>query len=229
MRRHFRRTPSPAGFAETASDGVPALHAPAPPGTPTQAQCAMAARQTASPLYGVAVRSAGHHAKCPASRAGQAYGKDDRQAGRLASPTFPNKLRPVHHGPGVSVSAVIPASQPTFCGIGPEAKGAGMIGLLMFTTIAGTGGSFETGNTLYSKCTDPAWTLACTAFIAGVMDTLTLEASVGKQIVCADNTVTEGQAKDVVVNYLRDHPESRNLTGALIATVAMKQAWPCPG
>ena len=103
-----------------------------------------------------------------------------------------------------------------------------MVGLLAMAAAMGTGGYFETGNTLYTKCTDPSWGLACTAFIEGVTDGMTLAVATGdKQLVCAPDTITAGQAKDVVTMYLRDHPATRNLNASLLVAIAEKEAWPC--
>jgi hypothetical protein len=44
---------------------------------------------------------------------------------------------------------------------------------------------------------------------------------------CADRNVTTGQAADVVIRFLRDHPGVRNNSAASLARVALKEAFPC--
>jgi hypothetical protein len=44
---------------------------------------------------------------------------------------------------------------------------------------------------------------------------------------CIPDETTNGQVKDVVVNSLRDHPESRHLPTAVLIEVSLEQAFPC--
>ena len=48
--------------------------------------------------------------------------------------------------------------------------------------------------------------------------------------VCAPPTVTSGQMRDMVYNYLTNTPAVRHLSGDLIVTHVLKSTWPCrPG
>ena len=40
--------------------------------------------------------------------------------------------------------------------------------------------------------------------------------------------VALGQLTDVVIKYLRDHPEERHLHGAVLVITAVSDAFPCP-
>jgi len=45
---------------------------------------------------------------------------------------------------------------------------------------------------------------------------------------CAPEGITLGQRARVIVKYLRDHPKDLNLSGGLLAMVAMNEAYPYP-
>jgi hypothetical protein len=81
--------------------------------------------------------------------------------------------------------------------------------------------SFFTGNDLYDKCT--AESLICAAYVAGMAD-----AFVHDGTVCLpQSNVTTRQLADVVMAYLRAHPEARTYSAASIGDVAFTQAFPC--
>jgi hypothetical protein len=80
---------------------------------------------------------------------------------------------------------------------------------------------FFSGNDLYDKCT--AQSVACPAYVAGMVDALVHDGTV-----CLPQTnVTARQLVDVVMAYLRAHPESRSYSAASIGDVAFTQAFPC--
>ncbi len=41
--------------------------------------------------------------------------------------------------------------------------------------------------------------------------------------------VTNGQVRDVVVKYLKDHPEERHFLASILAVKALSKAFPCKG
>lgn len=45
--------------------------------------------------------------------------------------------------------------------------------------------------------------------------------------VCAPSTVTSGQMRDMVYNYLTNTPAVRHLSGDVIVTHVLKSVWPC--
>jgi hypothetical protein len=97
--------------------------------------------------------------------------------------------------------------------------------LLVFTASVSAQATvvFDTGNELLSTCDDPKGRPYCLGTAAGFSDMLQ---TMGKT--CADKTVTRGQAADVVIGFLRNHPELRNKTAASLARAALTEAFPCP-
>jgi hypothetical protein len=81
---------------------------------------------------------------------------------------------------------------------------------------------FDTGNELLSMCDDSQGRPYCLGTAAGYSDMLQ---TIGET--CADRNVTRGQAADVVIRFLRDHPEVRNKTASSLARAALKEAFPC--
>ncbi|MFN6301942.1 MAG: Rap1a/Tai family immunity protein [Planctomycetota bacterium] len=45
--------------------------------------------------------------------------------------------------------------------------------------------------------------------------------------VCAPPTVTSGQMRDMVYNYLTNTPAVRHMSGDVIVTHVLKSVWPC--
>jgi len=62
-------------------------------------------------------------------------------------------------------------------------------------------------------------------YIVGVLDLLS--SSPDLQRCLPDQGVTKGQVKDVVMKYLRDHPQYRHETAARLVAGAIAEAWPC--
>jgi len=81
--------------------------------------------------------------------------------------------------------------------------------------------SFFTANDLYDKCT--AESLICAAYVAGMADALVHDGTV----CLPQRKVTTRQLVDVVMAYLRAHPEARIFSAASIGDVAFTQAFPC--
>jgi hypothetical protein len=88
------------------------------------------------------------------------------------------------------------------------------------------GDTFYTGNRLYDFCREKS--PSCADYIAGVVDTLMVmnHATPGNWI-CPPNNMELGQAIDVTMNYLRAHPEKRQVNAASMAFTALIRAFPC--
>ena len=93
-------------------------------------------------------------------------------------------------------------------------------------------GYFKSGNQLLSDCEDKDVSIACTAYIIGVIDS---DASIngngkdGRVIVCLPRSgFTAGQAQRVAVKYMKDNPEKLHLPAPLILIFAYMEAFPCP-
>jgi hypothetical protein len=84
--------------------------------------------------------------------------------------------------------------------------------------------AFDSGNTLFDSCnnSDASKQSHCLAYIAGVSDVLD-----GMHITCTGGRVSLDQVKDVVVKYLREHPEQRNSDADDSTSIALTLAFPC--
>jgi hypothetical protein len=109
-------------------------------------------------------------------------------------------------------------------------------------------GGFVGGNDLYATCTDRASRLECVGYVMGVLDAASSEA-VSEQFQqgrgvkrdrpdineatlsgfrwCLRETVTVGQAVDVITNFLHDNPAYRDNAAPGLVAMAMQRAWPC--
>jgi hypothetical protein len=88
-------------------------------------------------------------------------------------------------------------------------------------------GAFYTGNKLFERCgasRDTADYTGCLGYVAGVVDALHMMENSG---VCPPQGSTVGQTVDVVMKYLRDHPEARHHAAAGEVFLALRQAFPC--
>ena len=94
------------------------------------------------------------------------------------------------------------------------------------TAFAAAGDTFFTADMLHRHCNQSSE--SCTSYIAGVVDTL-IAAGAAQKVprICLHERTDLGQAVDVISNYLRAHPEKRHLNAASIATIALKQSFPC--
>jgi hypothetical protein len=89
--------------------------------------------------------------------------------------------------------------------------------------------ALTSGSDLYSVCTHEGeraesavvmdW--ACLSYIASAVDSYSA-------VFCpAPANSTRGQARDIVMKYLRDHPQSRNGSTIGVVWLALSEAWPC--
>jgi len=97
--------------------------------------------------------------------------------------------------------------------------------------VADTPDYFSTGNGLLQSCTNESDRFAyplCLGYISGAVQQLQLlQMLQPKQFACIPTGVTNGQIVDVVVKYLRDHPENRQWSASFFVTNALVTAWPC--
>ena len=80
----------------------------------------------------------------------------------------------------------------------------------------------ETGDMLYTDCSTSMGRTACISYVMGVTDALSLMGAI-----CTPEHSTARQAIDVVVKYLRAHPEQRPLSAAMQVRGALQEAFPC--
>jgi hypothetical protein len=94
---------------------------------------------------------------------------------------------------------------------------------------------FENGINILELCSQPYGTVAggfCLGYIAGIADAANVTQSIGETInggtACIPMGVPVTQAKDVVTNFLRQHPEQRSLGAVDLIVRALAEAFPCP-
>jgi hypothetical protein len=69
----------------------------------------------------------------------------------------------------------------------------------------------------------------CLGYITGASDVDGMDGATfpERRHSCVREEVTNGQLKDVVVKYLKDHPEERHLLAAILVVKAQAKAFPC--
>jgi Rap1a immunity proteins len=92
-------------------------------------------------------------------------------------------------------------------------------------------GNNVTGNKLWAECTatETARQMFCTAYIIGASDVGGAE-SIGlppRLVSCAPHGVANGELVEIVVTYLKRHPEERNGSAASLVLGAISKAYPC--
>jgi Rap1a immunity proteins len=100
--------------------------------------------------------------------------------------------------------------------------------LIMVVSILAAGTAqarFYDGNDLHGYCTEGAgfYDGICLGYIAAAADALSRNG-----LVCIPEGATLGQAREIVVRRLRDHPESRHHDAYALARTALLLAWRCP-
>jgi Rap1a immunity proteins len=80
---------------------------------------------------------------------------------------------------------------------------------------------FLSSNDLYDKCN--AQSVACAAYVAGMADAFLHDGTV----CLPPSDATTKQLADVVMAYLRAHPEAREYSAASVGYAAFTQAFPC--
>jgi hypothetical protein len=93
---------------------------------------------------------------------------------------------------------------------------------LFWPVSADTQTALETGNMFYADCSTSMGRTECISYVMGVTDALSLVGAV-----CTPEHSTVRQAIDVVVKYLRAHPEQRSLPAATQIRGALQEAFPC--
>ena len=90
--------------------------------------------------------------------------------------------------------------------------------------------SANDGNELLGHCNDEGYYTqgVCMGIIQGTMNTLDSWALANESTPhCRPANATWGQIQDVVVSYLKRHPETRNESSSLLILKAQRAAWPC--
>jgi hypothetical protein len=88
---------------------------------------------------------------------------------------------------------------------------------------------FMSGNELFSSCTANTNTITgvermaeCQGYLMGLTDGL------GENgVICTPANIIFKQVEDIVLNYLRAHPERRQYSASSEASLALRSAFPC--
>ena len=92
---------------------------------------------------------------------------------------------------------------------------SGLFFLLLSTSAQAQHVSTTTGNTLLEACEskDEFQQAFCLGYIAGASDVDGMDGATfpERRRSCVAESVTNGQVRDVVVKYLREHPEERHV------------------
>ncbi|WP_371126541.1 Rap1a/Tai family immunity protein [Bosea sp. (in: a-proteobacteria)] len=85
--------------------------------------------------------------------------------------------------------------------------------------------AFYDGNALHKLCQQNN----ATGYVIGLSDTYDSMSNMlkTKKSICPSTKVTAGQMKDVICLSLAQHPETRHLTAASLAMLALSNAFPC--
>jgi len=87
---------------------------------------------------------------------------------------------------------------------------------------------FYDGNQLNNVCSDEGSSRAmCMAYVTGIVDATEYDRFVRDRTQCIRAGVSNEQLRDVVKNYLRDHPADRDRNATVIVRLAIQQAF-CP-
>jgi hypothetical protein len=82
-----------------------------------------------------------------------------------------------------------------------------------------------TGTTLLRACTG-ASTTSCDAYVDGFGDAIE-EGGRANALACIPRSATGTELRDVLVKFLKDHPEDQHLTAGAIAKKAFGKAYAC--
>jgi hypothetical protein len=108
---------------------------------------------------------------------------------------------------------------------------AGCIGACVILGAAAKADDAKAGIHWLRKCTnpEPALQIECTIYVRALIEYDEVRASkLGQtRFICPEKGLTMGQAREVVVSYLRDNPEELHRPFALLAHQALQAALPC--
>jgi hypothetical protein len=92
-------------------------------------------------------------------------------------------------------------------------------------------GTFANGDHLYAECQNN--NAGCESYLKGIIDSEAYFIStfgVNKDAgFCVTQQASIEQIRDIVVEYLRNHPDYRRYAAASLAMTALKAAFPCQG
>ncbi len=93
--------------------------------------------------------------------------------------------------------------------------------LLPVSVLSQESSGLLSGNDLYNMC--DAQSVACAGYVAGMADAFVRDGT----LCLPQSNVTTKQLADVVMAYLRDHPETRGYSAASLGHAAFSSTFPC--
>lgn len=112
-----------------------------------------------------------------------------------------------------------------------------IVGVLVFLALPGSANAqgqyaLDTGNDLLRMCSDDAefpQRTMCSGFLDGVVQQAEFLAVYNKteKPFCRPERASRRQMQKVVLNFIDAHPESSHLPAAGLATIALRDAFPC--
>jgi hypothetical protein len=140
-----------------------------------------------------------------------------------------NRKRPRLPGNNASATALVsPSTGERWRRMfGAGAMAAAMVASIGVRSETGVIG-YENGTALYSACvaTHPVQQGVCIGFVEAVSDVVVGPGFNGVKA-CPAQTVSVGQTRDIVVQYLAANPARRHLEAAGLAAIALAEAFPC--
>ena len=87
--------------------------------------------------------------------------------------------------------------------------------------------TYRNGNDLLGDCS--ASRDVCVSYVMGVVDAIVFQQRIvtRKKFLCIPGDTTSGRLADIVMDYLRERPENRRWSAALLVNNALVAAFPC--
>jgi hypothetical protein len=100
-----------------------------------------------------------------------------------------------------------------------------------FLSVQPARAEFFSGNDIYGICggngsRSEFEKAQCAGYVGGVVDAFITRNARTKQAKCIPAKVTVGQLQDVVVKFMRDRPQTRDLPASGLINAAILDAWP---
>jgi hypothetical protein len=88
---------------------------------------------------------------------------------------------------------------------------------------------FFDGNRLYALCTSPDYIeqAECVGYAEGTIDLMEWIREMGNRPPCVPHGVVGREIRDIVVDYIHDHPDRRPAVASVLVLDALDWAWKC--
>jgi len=105
--------------------------------------------------------------------------------------------------------------------------------------VAASPAAAYSGNDLYAQCSQPLERTWCLGFVSGLISGYIIGLQVSQDVyetglakqeelgICPPGASTYGQAVDMVIQYLREHPEERDRRAPILVGAALRLHWSC--